>query len=124
MSDRRAKRKQGLDDAKLFEENKTNNNKMIAMCEDVVAQSRKDNAPPEKSIFDLIQKISQSHDFAKKFEIDVSNLREKKKLLQAQMISNPETLSDNEINEINKDIEYKQTILKTLKVRVEKVHEH
>ena len=34
------------------------------------------------------------------------------------MISNPETLSENEINEVGKDIEYKQTILKTLKVRL------
>ena len=70
-----------------------------------------------------MQKNSQSHDFAKKFEIDVSNLREKKKLLQAQMKSNPETLSENEINEVNKDIEYKQTILKTLKVGLLKQNE-
>ena len=62
-----------------------------------------------------MQKNSQSHDFAKKFETDVSNLREKKKLLQAQIISNPETLSENGIYEVDKDIEYKQTILKTLK---------
>ena len=48
------------------------------MCENVVAQSQKENALPKKSVFELMQKISQSHDFAKKFEIDVRNLREKK----------------------------------------------
>ena len=78
ISDRQAKRKQDLDDAKLFKENNANNNKMTGMCENVLAQSNKDNAPPKKSVFKLMQKFSQSHDFAKKFEIDVSNLREKK----------------------------------------------
>ena len=65
-----------------------------------------------------MQKISKSYDVAKKFEIDVSNLREKKKLLRAQIISNSETLSDTEINEVDNDIEYKQTILKTLQDRL------
>lgn len=123
MSDRGAKRKQDLDYVKLFEETRASNKKIMAMCQEVVAQLQKDNAPPKKSVFELIQNISQSHDFTKKFEIDISNLKEKKKSLQAQMISNPETFSENEINEVDKDIEYKQTVLKTLKVGLLKQNE-
>ena len=93
------------------------------MYEDVFQQSKKGNVPPKKSVFELIQKLSQSHAVAKTFENDVSNLGEKKKSLQAQIISNPETLSENEINEIDKDIEYKQTILKTIKVGLLKQNE-
>ena len=50
------------------------------MCEDVYALSKKDNAPPKNLVFEIMQKIDQSRDFGKKIEIDVSNLREKKKL--------------------------------------------
>ena len=114
MSDRRAKRKQDLDGVKLFNENDAKTKKMMAMCEDVFQQSKKDNAPPKKSVLKLIQKLSQSYDVAKTFEYDASNLREKKKTLQAQIMSNFETLS--EIDEIDKEIEYKQTLLKTIKV--------
>ena len=48
------------------------------MWENIFDQSKNDNAPPNKSVFKLMQKIDQSRDFAKKIEIDVSNLREKK----------------------------------------------
>ena len=47
MSDRRAKRKQVLDNVKVFEENDAKNKKMTAMCEDVFQQSKKDNEPPK-----------------------------------------------------------------------------
>ena len=50
----------------------------MTMCEDVFQQSKKDNEPSKKTIFELIQKLSQSHDVPKTFENDVSNLREKK----------------------------------------------
>ena len=113
IKDRRAKRKQDLDNVKVFEKNDAKNQDMMAMCEDVIQQSKKDNEP-QKTVFKLIQKLCQTNDVAKTFEDDVSNLREKKNLLRAQIISNPETLS--EINEIDKEIEYKQTVLKTIKV--------
>ena len=121
MSDRRAKQKQDLDDVKVFEENDAKNKKMMAMCEDVFQQSKKDNEPPKKTVFELIQKLSQTNNAETAFENDVSNLREKKNSLRAQIISNPETLS--EINEIDKEIEYKQTILKTIKVGLIKQNE-
>ena len=50
----------------------------MAMYEDVFQQSKKGNVPPKKSVFELIQKLSQSCDVAKTFENDVSILREKK----------------------------------------------
>ena len=61
----------GIDDVKLLKENKANNHEMMAICEAVFAQSQKDNAPPQKSVFELMQKISKSHDVAKQIEIDV-----------------------------------------------------
>ena len=70
-----------------------------------------------------MQNISQNHDVAKKFEDDFSKLWEKKKSLQSQIISNPETLSEIKINKIDKDIEYKQTMLKALKVGLLKQNE-
>ena len=105
---RSAKRKQDLDDAKLFEENESNNQKMMAMCEDVWAQSNRDNAPPKISVFEFMQKIDQSRDFAQKVEINLSHLREEKRLLQAL---EPETLSDSEINDVDTKIEHNRTLL-------------
>ena len=81
ITDRQAKRKRDLEDGKLFQENEAKNKKIMAMCEDVFAQSNEDNVLPKNTVFELMQKIDQSHDFAKKIEIDISNLREKKKSL-------------------------------------------
>ena len=84
----------------------------MAACDAVVTQSQKYNAQPEKSVFGLMEKIAKSREFINGFEIDVSNLREKKALLRAQMLLDPDTVSEIEINAIDNDIEYKQTILR------------
>ena len=104
ISDQQAKRKLDLNDIKKLKENKAHSAKILAACEAVVAQSQKDNAPPEKSVFELMGKIAKSHDFVKKIEIDVSNLREKNKVLQAQMLSDPDIASEIEMTEINNNI--------------------
>ena len=57
----------------------------MAVCEAEVAQSQKGNAPPEKSVFEFMQKIARSHDFVKKFKIDVSNFREKKNCYERKL---------------------------------------
>ena len=47
MSERRAKQKQHLDDIKVFEDNDVKTKKIMAMCEDVFQQSKKDKEPPK-----------------------------------------------------------------------------
>ena len=41
-------------------------------------QLNKDNTPPKKSVFEIMQKIDQIQDFANKIEIALSHLREEK----------------------------------------------
>ena len=91
------------------------------MCVDAFQQPKKDQLPPNKTVFELIQMLSQTNEVAKTFENDLSILREKKNLLRTQMISNPESLS--EINDVDKEIEHKQSMLKTVKVGLIKQNE-
>ena len=54
---------------------------MLASIDAVVAQLQKGNAPLDKLVFELTQKIAKSREFVKGFEIGVSNLEEKKNML-------------------------------------------
>ena len=88
------------------------------ICDGVLlAQATQDNAPPKRTVFEVMQKIDQSLDFAKKIEIDLSRLREKKRSLQAL---DPETISLSEINDVDTKIERKTTLLKSFEEGVMK----
>ena len=59
---------------------------MVAANEVTLAQSRKDNAPPDKSVFEHMHNIAKSHEYLKGFETNLSNLREKKNAVSAIVI--------------------------------------
>ena len=120
LSSRTSKRKQDLDVAKLFEGNGSKNKKMMAFFENVLAQSNKDNVPPDNTVFKIMQKIDQSLDFARKIEIDLSRLKEEKISLQAL---DPETITLSEIKDVDTKIEHKTTLLKSFMEEVMKQNE-
>ena len=113
ISNWRAKRKLDLDDIKQIEENKAHTAKMLAACDVAVAQSQKDMHHLRKQYSNSWKRLQKSMILLRNLKLMYQILENF--LLRAQMPSDPEIVSEIEMNGINNDIEYKQTILRTFR---------